>query len=165
MRRNVIKAHNVSRSCMVCGRENPYSLGASFWELEDGELLATFVPREEHQSYPGRVHGGVSAAILDETIGRAVNILEPEVFGVTVELTTTYRKPVPLGSPLQVVARIERNTSRMFEGTGSLLLEDGTVAVEARGRYVKLPVDKIADGDFSQDWFVDEREIPDSVEL
>jgi len=51
----------------VCGVENASSLKARFYELDDGELLGVFAPLEEHQSYPGRLHGGISAAVLDES--------------------------------------------------------------------------------------------------
>lgn len=159
--RKVLKAQNVSRMCMICGKQNPYSLKARFYELDSGELVGLFQPRPEHQSYPGRLHGGVSSAILDETIGRAVNISDPTAWGVTVELNVRYRKPVPLGDEIKAVARITKDGSRMFEGTGEIVLPDGTVAVEANGRYIKLPIDRIADGDFDEEWLEDTRPLPD----
>jgi uncharacterized protein (TIGR00369 family) len=164
MTRKVLASQNVSRMCMVCGRDNPYSLKARFYELEDGELVGEFDAIEQHQSYPGRLHGGISSAILDETIGRAINVTHPDAWGVTAELTVRFRKPVPLDAPLRAVARITRDTSRIFEGTGEIVLPDGSVAVEASGKYMKMPIDQIADGDFAAEWFVDERETPETVE-
>lgn len=161
----VVGAQNVSRMCMVCGRDNDSSLKARFYELENGELLGVFTPLQLHQSYPGRLHGGVSSAMLDETIGRAINISDPSAWGVTVELTIRYRKPVPLDGEVRAIGRITRDTSRLFEGTGEIVLPDGTVAVEASGRYMKLPIDKIADGDFSLEWFEDERDAPERVDV
>ncbi|HEY5539855.1 MAG TPA: PaaI family thioesterase [Coriobacteriia bacterium] len=164
MSRKVLAAQNVSRMCMVCGQDNPWSLKARFYELEDGELMGEFEPLDEHQSYPGRLHGGVSSAILDETIGRAINIAHPEAWGVTVELAVRFRKPVPLGTHLRAVARITRDTSRVFEGTGEIVLPDGTVAVEASGKYVKMSIERISAGDFEREWFPDEREAPERVD-
>lgn len=163
--RKVIAAQNVSRMCVVCGRDNPSSLKARFYELEDGELLGVFRPLEIHQSYPGRLHGGIASALLDETIGRAINATQPDAWGVTVELTVRFRKPVPLDEEVRAVGRITRDTSRLFEGTGEIVLPDGSVAVEASGRYMKLPIDRIADGDFTLEWFADERETPAGVDL
>ena len=136
--------------CLVCGRDNPFGLHARFYELapDDAcgaagpELLGVFTPREEHQSYPGRLHGGVSSAILDETIGRAILLLQPGAWGVTVEFTVRFRKPLPLDEEIRCVARITRDTSRLFEGTGEILLADGSVAVEARGKYLKQSLDR-----------------------
>ena len=165
MERKVIAAQNVSRMCLVCGVDNKSSLKARFYELESGELLGVFDPLQEHQSYPGRLHGGISSAMLDETIGRAINISDPQAWGVTVELTVRFRKPVPVGEEVRAIGRITRDSRRIFEGSGEIVLADGTVAVEAAGKYMKLPIDAIADGDFSAEWFADERDAPDSVEL
>jgi len=52
---------------------------------------------------------------------------------------------------LRVVGRITEQNSRFFSGTGEILLPDGTVAVLARGKYMKVPLDKIAD--FNPDEF------------
>jgi uncharacterized protein (TIGR00369 family) len=138
--------------CFVCGLKNPSGLRASFYELEGGDLMAVFRARDEHQSYPGRLHGGISATVLDETIGRAIlNRTQGEVWGVTVEFTMRFKKPVPIDSPVRVVGRIVKEGSRFFEGTGEILLEDGSVAVEGQGKYIKMPLSKIADPE-KQEW-------------
>jgi uncharacterized protein (TIGR00369 family) len=149
---------------MVCGRDNPWSLKARFHDLEGGELLGVFEPLPEHQSYPGRLHGGIASAILDETIGRALAVDDPDAFGVTVELTVRFRKPVPLDREIRAVARVTKH-GRLYEGTGEIVLEDGTVAVEAAGRYMRMPIDRIADGDFDSQWFEDVREHPEAVDI
>ena len=146
------KQHN-SKMCFVCGLKNPAGLHASFFEVENNQLVALFTPCEEHQGYPGRMHGGLAATILDETIGRAMNIDNNEVWGVTVEFNARYKKPVPLNTELRVVGRITNENRRLFEGTGEILLPDGQVAVEGRGKYIKLPLDEIADFDYDeQEW-------------
>ena len=140
------KQHN-SRKCLVCGLKNDLGLKTSLYELDNDELVAVFKPLEEHQSYPGRLHGGVAAAILDETIGRAILIKDRSAWGVTVELELKYKKPVPLDEELRVVGRITRDSKRLFEGTGEILLPNGDIAVTAYGKYIKMPIDKIADFD------------------
>ena len=157
--------------CLLCGAENPYGLHARFYVLEGdapraAELLGVFTPKVEHQSYPGRLHGGISSAILDETIGRAILIAHPDVWGVTAEFTVRFRAPVPLDGEVRAVARVTRDTRRLFEGTGEIVLDDGTVAVEARGKYVKMGLDEIAP-EMSRDgeWFPDTRGRPREVEF
>jgi uncharacterized protein (TIGR00369 family) len=145
MKHKVIKKQPNSRMCLVCGIENKLGLNASFYELENNELVAIFKPVNEHQSYPERLHGGISATILDETLGRVISIEEETVWGVTAELNIKYKKPVPLDQELKVVAKITRNTSRLFEGEGKILLENGDIAVTATGKYMKMSIDKIAD--------------------
>jgi len=148
MRQAVTGKQQNSRMCFVCGLKNVAGLQASFFETDAGELVALFTPREVHQSYPGRLHGGIASAILDEAIGRAINVgSDSEVWGVTLELTMSYRRPVPLGVELRVVARITEERGRQYLGSGEILLPDGEVAVSAQGRYLKAPLERIADFD------------------
>lgn len=143
-----------SHSCFICGVHNVAGVHVRFYETltETGqpEILACFSGRPEHQGYPGRMHGGIITGILDETIGRAINYEEgeqPMNWGVTAELNVRFRKPVPLGVELTARGRIVRDIHWLFEGTGELYLPDGTVAAEARGKYMKLRLDEIADVD------------------
>ena len=157
-----------SRMCLVCGLKNPFGLHTSFFELDNNELLAVFKPREEHQSYPGRLHGGIISTILDEAIGRAIMIQsEGDIWGVTVDLQIRFKKPVPLHEELRIIGRITKDSSRFFEGTGELLLQDGTVAAEGHGKYLKVPLEKIADFDVEhQEWrVVDSPDDPKEVTL
>ena len=155
MKHAVARKQPNSKMCLVCGLKNPHSLLTSFYELANGELVGLFSAREEHQSYPGRLHGGIITALLDETIGRAIMIAHGEIWGVTVEFTTRYLKPVPLDTELRVVGRIVNDEGRVFAGTGELLLPNGDVAATGVGKYVKLPIERIADFDVeAQEWRV-----------
>lgn len=148
-----------SRMCFICGTKNIGGVHVRFYEQADGSLLAHFSGQEIHQGYPGRFHGGVLAGILDETMGRAISVIHGEtVWGVTAELSIRYRRPVPLHAELQAVGRVTRESHRMFEGTAEILLADGTVAVEAEGRFVKLPLEALSDFDpVAEEW----RVVPD----
>ena len=168
MLRKVTGKQPNSRMCLVCGLKNSFGLHTAYYELDNNELLAVFRPRAEHQSYPGRLHGGIISTILDETIGRAIMMHSvDEVWGVTVDLQIRFKKPVPLDKELKVVGRITKDGTRFFEGSGELLLADGTVAAEGHGRYLKAPLEKIADFDTDLlEWeIVRLPEDPDEVDL
>jgi hypothetical protein len=46
------------------------------------------------------------------------------------------------------------------------VLDDGSVAVEASGKYLKMSLGEITDDDFDQrDWFEEKRDAPESVDL
>jgi len=157
-----------SKMCMVCGRRNPYGLKAAFYEMENDEVIAIFTPQEEHQSYPGRMHGGISAAVLDETIGRAImSRFDEEVWGVTIEFSIRYKKPIPLDEKLKVIGRITEENGRIFKGTGEIRLASGEVAASGSGKYLKMSLEKIADFNFDeQEWKVDDLENdPESIEI
>ena len=141
--------------CFICGVRNDASLGAPCnrgpTPAGQPETLAKFTGRSEHQGYPGRMHGGAATGILDETIGRAINSSnaegEPTTWGVAVELAVRFLKPVPLDTELTARGRITRERRRLFEGTGEIYLPDGSIAVSADGRYMKLDLDQISDID------------------
>jgi len=156
MRLNITKKQPNSRMCFVCGLNNGFGLKSRFFELEDERLIALFRPAQEHQGYPGRLHGGIAATILDETIGRAIMLrYSDNIWGVTVDFSMKLRKPVPIGEEIRVLGRIVSEGKRSFQGEGEILLADGTVAVEGKGTYLKMDIDKIADFDHQgEDWRV-----------
>jgi acyl-coenzyme A thioesterase PaaI-like protein len=155
MKYMIRKKHQNSKMCFVCGLKNNFGLKAAFYELENDELAAIFTPDEKHQGYPGRLHGGIASAILDETIGRAIMVFNDNIWGVTVDLNVRFRKPVPLNEELTTISRITSENKRFFKGTGELVLQNGDIAVTASGKYIKLPLDKIADfNEVEQEWKV-----------
>ena len=155
MRLKVLKKQPNSKMCFVCGLDNKFGLKSRFYELEDGQLMAVFKAAEEHQGYPGRLHGGIAATILDETIGRAIMLTHSaNIWGVTVDFSMKLRKPVPIGGEIRVVARVEKESNRSFTGTGEILLDDGRIAIEGRGKYLKMDIEKIADFDHEGDEWV-----------
>jgi uncharacterized protein (TIGR00369 family) len=167
MSHRVVNSQNISKNCLVCGVDNRFGLKTRFYETDDGELIAVFRPIPEHQSYPGITHGGISAAILDEVIGRAIMITtDANTFGVTIDLKVRYKKPVPLDCELKAIGRIVRDKGRIFEGTGELYLPDGEIAVEAEGKYMKRRLDQITATDFTaNEWFTPTEPLPDSITL
>jgi acyl-coenzyme A thioesterase PaaI-like protein len=156
MRLRVVRKQPNSRMCFVCGLENSFGLHSRFFELEDGQLAALFRAQAEHQGYPGRLHGGIAATILDETIGRAVMFRSNHaIWGVTVDFSMQLRRPVPIDDEIKVLGRITAEDKRFFHGEGEILLKDGQVAVSGRGRYLKMAIEKIADFDHQgEDWLV-----------
>ncbi len=155
------------RMCFVCGLENKFGLKSRFYELENKELLALFTPAQEHQGYPGRLHGGIAATILDETIGRAIMIHHSSnIWGVTIDFSMRLKKPVPLNEEVRVIGRIDKDGSRAFEGSGEILLSDGSVAISGHGKYMKMDITKITDRNFVEDekWEIfPEQDDPSSI--
>ncbi len=160
MKYKIVAKHENSRFCLICGLKNPFGLKGAFYEIENGDLVGIFKAREEHQGYPDIIHGGMTTAILDETIGRAIMIKEKNNYwGFTAEITVRFKKPVPVGQELRVVGRITSDRGRLFEGEGRLLLEDGSVAAEASGKYMKVELKKTGFNADREEWKV--TQVPD----
>lgn len=159
MRHRIVKKQYNTHHCHVCGLSNRSGLHARFYELENGDVAGVFVPQPDHQGYPGRLHGGIAASLLDEAIARTANVAQPDLWAVTVELDVRYRRPVPMDAEVMAVGSLTRDTRRLFEGRGVILLPDGEVAVEATGKFMKLPFSAIADLDLEHtDWQPDDPE-------
>ncbi|MGQ9458775.1 MAG: PaaI family thioesterase [Anaerolineae bacterium] len=122
-----------SRTCFLCGRQNPIGLKMSWYnDRQTGQVRATVTVPEPFNGYPGIVHGGIVAAILDETAGRAL-LLEggDENLMVTLTLKVRYRRPTPTGQPLTAVGWVVRQTPLRAKVAAELRLADGTVTAEA----------------------------------
>jgi acyl-coenzyme A thioesterase PaaI-like protein len=142
-----------SRMCFVCGLQNPIGLKLAFYEdPEAGRVQAEFVVPDEYQSYPGVVHGGIVATILDEISGRAVmadtrhpaDTRRPAdgsdaTLMATLRLTVRYRRPTPTKTPLTAVGWVERMGGVGARVAGEIRLPDGTVTAECESVLADVP--------------------------
>ena len=130
-----------SRQCFVCGLENPLGLHMHFYETAPDEVTAEYTAPEDYQGYPGILHGGITAAILDEATGRAFMGSDPKAsnFMYTAELKVKYKKKVPVGQPLKIVGKRGRRMRWTAEATGAIYDMNGTLLAEASATLVDLP--------------------------
>ena len=144
----IIQKQRNSKMCIICGLDNEYGLRAPFYSMEDGSVMTLFKYREQHQSYPGRVHGGLITAMLDEMGLRALwaKELSEQNFAVTVSLDTKFRKPVPYGVELVGRGEVVKVNSHFFTVAASISDKDGTLLANGTVNYIKLDVSKIAAG-------------------
>lgn len=144
----VIRKQRNSKMCIICGLDNEYGLRAPFYDMEDGSVMTIFRYRTQHQSYPGRVHGGLITAMLDEMGLRALWAERQceEQFGVTVSLETKYRKPVPYDTDLFGRGKVIKESGNFFTVQSEILGKDGNVLASGTVNYMKLSVSRIADG-------------------
>lgn len=139
----VISKQPNSRMCLICGVDNTLGAHTRFYNMEDGSVCAILTYKNEHQSYPGRVHGGMICALLDELAGRTLWVKNPELLGVTATLTIKYRKPVPYGEELLGVAKMLKKSGRIFTASAKLINKSREVLAEAEGNFVIMPNDQI----------------------
>jgi acyl-coenzyme A thioesterase PaaI-like protein len=128
-----------SQHCFVCGLANPNGLQLRFYQTSPGEVTAEYTVPEHFQGYPGVVHGGIVAAMLDEVTGRAHMGGDPPRFMYTARLDIRYRKNVPVGQPLRLVGRAGKVKSRTATSQGFILRPDGEILAEAEAILVDLP--------------------------
>jgi uncharacterized protein (TIGR00369 family) len=127
--------------CFICGRENPVGLKMSFSEDHTtGQVLASLIVPDEFQGYPGVVHGGIVAAILDETAGRAILLHgSDDDLMATMRLTIRYRHPTPTGVRLTAVGWLEHRGGSGARASGEVRLPDGTVTADCTCTLAEVP--------------------------
>ena len=127
--------------CFACGPRNRSGLHLRF-ERDGDVVTATFRGREEHQGFPGYVHGGVITALLDETMSR-VSLLEDR-WTMTARMEVRFRRPVPVDQPVTAVAEKRAERRGFVEAEGRVVLPDGTVAASASGTFAFLSEESLA---------------------
>lgn len=145
----VVKMQRNSKDCFVCGMENEVGLKAPFYVLDDNSVATVVTFKNHQQSYPDRTHGGIVSTLLDELMGRALWITQPDMFGVTTTMTITYRKPVPLNEKIKARAYITYNSNRGFSAKGQIFSMQNVLLAEGQARYFKIPFEKAFDGQIS----------------
>lgn len=143
----VVSKQRNSKMCIMCGLDNPSGVRAPFYNMEDGSVVTLFKYSDIHQSYPGRVHGGLITAMLDEMGMRALwaKELSEQTFGVTFGLQTKFRKPVPYG--IQLIGRgiITHDSKNFFSAQVELYDKFGNKLANGETNYIRLSPDKISE--------------------
>ena len=124
-------------ACFGCGQDNPIGLKLAFtW---DGQAArAEITPSARYQGWPGLVHGGIMACLLDEGMGYAATFDAGRC--LTARMQIKLRRPAIVGEPLVIVASVKRKTRKLIETTAAVTLKDGTVVAEGTGTHFLVDV-------------------------
>ena len=123
----------------MCGLLNPLGLHLVFENSAPGEVTAEYTVPEMYQGYPGVVHGGIVAAMLDELAGRAFMSGDPPRFMFTARLQVRYRKNVPVGQPLRLVGRAQDSRGRTARASSAIYGPDDELLAEGDALLVDAP--------------------------
>lgn len=134
-----MKKQAQSSHCFVCGVENPFGLKMKFYDIAPGIVELTITVSELYQGYPGMVHGGIIASMMDEVMGRVFMGTDDPRFMVTAELKIRYRKPVPIQQNLILRGEAVRDNGRIARATGTIHGPDGTLLVEGEIVVANIP--------------------------
>lgn len=152
----VIAKQHPTVSGIICGTENPVSLGCRFYELESGEVATVFTPEHVHEGHRGIMHGGISGAVLDELMGRATlhsflyTDKEWVQSSVTAEMTVKYKKPILVGRKMYGYGRVDREEEKCYYNSAEIVDENGEIMAAATGVYVKVDLPGDRDPKFRQ---------------
>jgi acyl-coenzyme A thioesterase PaaI-like protein len=152
-KRDQLNDTSTYQRCFACGARNDAGLRLVF--RREGEAVVTeFTTDERFQGFPGVVHGGILATLLDETLNRLA-MAEGRMM-MTARLDIRYRGVAPVGRPLRVSARARSSRARMLQAEGEIRLADapgegedgdgdGAIIATAEGIFLPVP------GDYQRD--------------
>lgn len=128
-------------NCFGCGQNNPIGLRLKY--RREGDRVATdFTPGDDHQGWPGIVHGGVIATLLYEVIENYAYRARGEIAmmrGVQIR----FRRPAPAGKPIRAAAWETSRGPRAVAASAALTGPDGETIAEADAELVPLRQDQI----------------------
>ena len=134
-----------SSHCFVCGLENDHGLHLRFYETAEGEVTVQTTVPEHFQGYPGIVHGGIVASLVDEALGRVhMGSAGDPRFMFTAKINVNYRKPVPTEKPIRIVAHAVKSKRRTATSVCAIYGPDGDLLVEADAVLINIPEDMLA---------------------
>jgi acyl-coenzyme A thioesterase PaaI-like protein len=125
--------------CIVSGQANPMGIGITVHRDGD-EAVARVRLGPAFEGAPGRAHGGVVAAIFDDTMGFVLAILSVPAY--TGRLTVSYLAPTPMGDELEFRARLVCRERRKLVIEGEAC-HDGVRVAEASGLFVAIPPERL----------------------
>jgi uncharacterized protein (TIGR00369 family) len=130
-----LEGHN----CFACSGHNPAGLQLAFHQAEGWALACRWQVTARFENYPGMLHGGIAATILDEIIGQAIFRQEGHL-PVSLTANVAWCKPVNVGDTVIAAARLTDRLGGLYVAEAFLFRPDGKVAASARGRYYTPPL-------------------------
>jgi len=98
--------------CFACGEPVSGGLGLSFELDREGEVVADWIPPASMESYPGILHGGIIATLLDSAMVQV--LFAAGIVARTGDLHIRFRMPVLTLSPVQVRAGLRDQRPPLF---------------------------------------------------
>ncbi len=100
--------------------------------VEDGWCEGSFLLAEQATNPGGNAQGGFITAILDEVMSIAGSIVQPPpAMSPTLQMTTSFIRPVPVGAPLKARGQIVRKGRAALFTEGWLWDENGRLLAQA----------------------------------
>lgn len=129
-----VERHQLFADSVVSGSANPMGLGADLWR--EGEVAVMEVTLgKAFEGAPGRSHGGIVAALIDETMGLVLSLYGELAF--TVQLDISYLAPTPINQPITARAWLEERDGRKLSIRASVQSIDAVVA-EASALFIAV---------------------------
>ena len=120
--------------CFVRRAEEDLGLGVRFTVRSDSGVEAMVSCPAWWEGYPGLVHGGIIATLLDAAMTNA--LFAGGTVAVTAEVKIRYLHPLPLGSSATVVGHVTRREPPLYLVEARITSEE-TVHATCAGKFMR----------------------------
>lgn len=107
-------------------------------EVEDDSLTIEVTVRQEMCNPAGTLHGGISAAILDEVIGMTVAAMGNETHFVSLNMTTDYLRAARAGEVVRATSKVIRKGRTAIHLIGQITNSEGKELSRATQNMVSI---------------------------
>ena len=127
-------------NCFGCGSDNPIGLKLSY-RTEGENVVAEFVPREEHQGWPGITHGGIISSLLYEVMENYS--YQKGIVAMMRRMETRFRKPISTGETITARSWLVEDLGRVMKVAGSLTDQNDTLLAQGEADLLVLNEDQV----------------------
>lgn len=126
--------------CFGCSPHNDSGLALSFRRVAQGIACRLQFDRR-HESYPGRVHGGILSTVCDEIMGNLL-VLESGMCVLTTTLRTRYISALSVGVEYWCLATADgaKAGGPLYQARADVMDAGGDPLVSAVGQYHQVPL-------------------------
>jgi uncharacterized protein (TIGR00369 family) len=127
--------------CFACGELNEQGLRLTIHTDPSGAWTETILePR--FQGWEAVAHGGVVCTLLDEVM--AWSVIGRGMWGVTARLNVTFRRPIPVGSPVRAEGWVVEENRRAHRAEGRVVdPASGEVFARGESTFVAVPPQEV----------------------
>ncbi|WP_051252369.1 PaaI family thioesterase [Ferrimonas kyonanensis] len=119
--------------CVLCGDQNPLSLGLQFRAGENTEISTSFKGKSALQGYHGILHGGVIGALLDSAMTHC--LFNQGIEAVTAEMKVRYLHEIPCDAELKLIARLVTQRKGLYRVQAEIRMA-GKPMARSEGKFV-----------------------------
>ncbi len=121
--------------CFGCGQENAIGLRLSP-QVDGDAVVASFVPKDDHQGWPGIVHGGIIASLLYEVLENVAR--QRGIVAMMSRMETRLRRPAKTGVEIRARSWLTERSGREMRVSATLASVDGMLIAEGEATLVIL---------------------------
>lgn len=130
--------------CPVCGDPavNRATLGVRWsWDVDQRCVIGRFTPGPDHAGYPGRLHGGILSALLDECMAWACAV-KRHGYCLTGDLQVRFKAAAKLGEPIEIRAAARDGWGPYLRARGEARSVGGDLLASATATFATLAAEE-----------------------